>query len=208
MKKIIIMLVTQLVLGNTLYAQRTQIGLKGGVNFSYLHTQGAAAMKVLAGFNNGFFVRLPLLKRWSFQTEIYYTIKGADITYNTPFADGTVRYIFSYIEMPLMFVVQIMPHFNIQAGTYIAFLLDSEVKNRSGIHLFNYGQHIHTRDYNRFDAGMVLGAGFDIGVFGFGARYSYGIVKVGKERDWVGHSYRFPDARNSGYAISISYSFN
>lgn len=204
-----IMLVTLLSLSNTsLYAQRTRIGLKGGINFTFLHTQDAADMKMLPGFNNGFFVRIPLVKRWSFQPEIYYTTKGADITYNTAFADGTARYKFSYIEIPLMLVAHITPHFNIQAGPYVAFLLDSEVKNRSGVHLFNYGQHIQTRDYNRFDAGMVLGAGFDIGAFGVGARYSYGIVKVGKERDWVGHTYRFPDTRNSGFATYISYSFN
>lgn len=207
MKKIIIVLVTLLLLSSTLYAQRAQIGLKGSVNFFYLHTQGAAAMKMLPGFNNGFFIRMPLVKRWSFQPEIYYTTKGADITYNTAFADGTARYKFSYIEMPLMLVAHLSPHFNIQAGPYVAFLLDSEVKNRSGVHLFNYGEHIRTRDLNRFDAGIVLGAGFDIGAFGFGASYNYGFIKVGKERDFPGYTYRFPDARNNGLVAYISYSF-
>ncbi len=191
-----------------LYAQRAQIGLKGGVNFSYLHTQDAANRKMLAGFNNGFFARLPLMKRWSFQPEIYYTTKGADITYNTAFADGTVRYKFSYIEMPLLLVAHLSPYFNIQAGAYVAFLLDSDVKNRSVVPLPNYLDSKHTRDFNRIDAGMMLGMGLDLRSFGIGVRYSYGLVKVGKERSFSGNTGRLPDAGNSGINTYISYSFN
>jgi hypothetical protein len=209
MKKIIIALPALLLWSSTLDAQqRAQIGLKGGVNFSYLHTHDAADMSMLAGFNNGFFVRMPLVRRWSFQPEIYYITKGADITYNSPVADGTARYKFSYIEMPLMLVAHITPRFNIQAGPYIAFLLDSEVKNQSDVYLFNYREHIQTSDFNRLDAGIVLGLGFDIGAFGIGARYSYGLIKTGKERDLSGKMYRFPDAGNSSVITYISYSFS
>lgn len=208
MKKIIITLPALLLLCSSLYAQRAQIGLRGGVNFSYLHTRGAADMKMLTGFNNGFFIRMPLVKRGSFQPEIYYITKGADITYNIPFADGTVRYKFSYIEMPLMLVFHITPQFNIQAGPYLACLIDSEVKNQAGVYLFNYREHIHTQDFNRFDAGIVQGISFDIGAFGIGARYSYGFIKAGKEKDFSGKLYRFPDAGNSSIITYISYSFN
>lgn len=206
---ILILIGTMLSAGSTcLYAQRAQIGLKGGVNFSFLHTQDAANRKMLPGFNNGFFARIPLIKKWSFQPEIYYTTKGADITYNTAFTDGTTRYKFSYIEMPLILVAHIRPYFNIQAGTYVAFLLDSEVKTRSGAPLFVYPESINTRDFNRIDAGMILGTGFDIGAFGIGVRYSYGFIKVGKERNFSGSVSRFPDAGNSGISTYIAYSFN
>jgi hypothetical protein len=209
MKKIIIALPALLLWSSTLHAQqRAQIGLKGGINFSYLHAKDAANMKMLPGFNNGFFVRMPLVKRWSLQPEIYYITKGADITYKTPFADGTARYKFSYIEMPMMLVAHIAPQFNVQAGPYVAFLLDSEVKNQSDVNLFNYREHIQTRDFNRFDVGVMLGVGFDIGAFGIGARYSYGFIKAGKERDFSGMPYRFPDAGNSSVITYISYSFS
>jgi len=209
MNRILILIGIMLLPGSTgLYAQRAQIGLKGGVNFSSLHTQDAAGRKMLPGFNNGFFARLPLMKKWSFQPEIYYTTKGADLTYNTTVADGTVRYKFSYVEMPLILVAHIKPYFNIQGGAYVAFLLDSEVKNRSGVALFNYERVLHRRDFNRMDAGMMLGIGFDLGAFGTGLRYSYGFVKVGKERSSSGNILRFPDAGNSGISTYIAYSFN
>lgn len=208
MRKILLILVMLLLINLALYAQPAQIGLKGGVNFSYMSAAGATHMKMLPGFNNGFFARISMQKRWSIQPEVYYTAKGADITYNTDFADGTARYKFSYIEMPVMLVAHVTPYFNVQAGPYVAVLLDSEVKNRSGVHLFNYGAHIHTRDFNRIDAGMMLGTGFDIGALGIGVRYCQGFIKAGKERDFSGNMIRFPDATNRGIVTYISYSFN
>jgi hypothetical protein len=57
-----------------------------------------------------------------------------------------------------------------------------------------------------FDYGLVAGAGLDFNIFSLGIRYEYGMKPVGKERSFLGQSYRIPDARNSTIQLYLSIS--
>jgi hypothetical protein len=203
MKKSILLFTTSILFIFALYipckAQKTnspQFGVKGGVNFSNLYTSDAETNKMMAGFNVGLFSKMPLTDNIAFQPELYFTTKGAEVTYNNAFVDGTARFKLNYIEMPLLFVINVTENFNIHAGPYAAYLISGKVKNESNIHLFDFEENINADDYNRIDAGIAAGACFDFRSVSFGARYSYGLTKVGKEKTFLGTTYTFPDANN------------
>lgn len=185
------------------------VGLKGGVNFSNLYTDDDEKQKTLIGFNAGLFAKLPIARFISIQPELYFTTKGAEITYNNPLVAGAGRFRYNYIEMPILLVINLNENFNIHGGPYAAYMVSGDVTNRSNVSLFNFEDNINTDDYNRFDVGAAVGAGIDIGSVGIGARYSYGVNKVGKERNYFGTtSYTFPNAHNSVASIYLTISLN
>jgi len=199
------------VLNTSVNAQESlaqKFGIKGGINFSNLNTKDAKDNKMLTGFNLGLFAKLPLSSDFAIQPEIYFTAKGAQVTYNGTFVDGTARFNLNYLEMPLLLVVNVTDNINFHFGPYISYMLDSKVKNVSNVNLFNFENNIKTEDYNRFEAGIAAGAGIDIGALSLGARYTYGFTKVGKERTFMGTSYTFPDAKNGVASVYISFSLS
>lgn len=82
------------------------------------------------------------------------------------------------------------------------------LKNESNVNLFNFENNLTTEDYNRFEAGIAAGAGIDIGALSLGARYTYGLTKVGKERTFMGTAYTFPDANNGVAIIYVLFSLS
>lgn len=187
----------------------SRIGLKGGVNFTNLYTDDADKEKMLFGFNAGLFAKLPITSFIAIQPELYFITKGAEVTYNNPFVQGAARFRYNYLELPILVVVNVNENFNLQAGPYAAFMLSGDVKNQSSTSLFDFEKNINTDDYNRFEFGLCAGAGIDIGAIGLGARYSYGINKVGKESTYLGTTtYTFPDAHNGVISLFMTLSLN
>ncbi|MFI5218873.1 MAG: porin family protein [Bacteroidia bacterium] len=185
-----------------------RFGIKGGVNFSSLYTKDVEETKMRTGFNVGLFAKLPLTDYFAVQPELYYTTKGAEITYNNTFVNGTAGFHLNYIEVPLMFVGNITANFNIHAGPYAAFLISGKVKNESNIDFFDFEENIDTDDYNTFEAGLAIGAGIDLKAVSLGVRYNHGLTNVGKERTFLGTTYTFPDATNGVINLYISLSLN
>jgi len=184
-----------------------RFGIKGGINFTNLYAQDVDDSKMATGFNVGLFAKLPITNMVSLQPEIYYTAKGGEVTYKGAFAVGTVRFDLDYIEVPLLLVVNITEKFNFHAGPYAAFLIRGKVNNESGVTLFNF-EDLDTGDFNTFEAGVAVGAGIDFKAVSFGARYNYGLTNVGKEREFFGTNYTFPDAKNGVINLYISLALN
>ncbi len=181
------------------------IGLKGGLNFSDLYTSDAQKDRMLVGFHAGVYAQLPITRRISIQPELYYTTKGAEVTYNNVFVQGVARYHFNYIELPILLSVNLVENFNLQFGPYIAYLVNGKTTNESSnSNSFDFEKNLNTDDYNRFDAGITLGGGIDIGALGLGVRYCYGLTTVGKERTYLGQPYTLPDSKNGVIAFYLS----
>jgi hypothetical protein len=181
-----------------------QVGVKGGLNLSNLYTSDATSSDMIAGFNLGVFTKLPVTNMLAFQPEIYVSTKGASITYNNLFVDGTAKFNLTYIEVPFLCVVNVTRLVNIQFGPYVAYLVDGKVTNVANINLFNFEQNINVNDYNRLDAGLVLGAGFDVGSITMGARYNYGMTKVGKTKTFLGTTTTVPNSTNGVINFYVS----
>jgi hypothetical protein len=77
-------------------------GFKGGLNFSNLYTDNVDDNNVLTGFNAGLYAKFPITNSVSIQPEISYTTKGAELSYNNAFANGTATFKTNYIEVPVL----------------------------------------------------------------------------------------------------------
>ena len=66
----------------------------------------------------------------------------------------------------------------------------------ANVHLLDLEKNITMSNYNRIDAGLVLGVGVEAHSITMGVRYSYGLTKVGRERALLGQSYTIPNASN------------
>jgi hypothetical protein len=184
-----------------------KFGIKGGVNFSNLYTDNVDDNNVLTGFSVGLFAKLPITGSIAIQPEIYYTTKGAEVIYNNAFVDGTARFKLNYIEVPVLLVANVTKNFNIQVGPYASYLVSGKTTNESNGGTFDFQNNLDANDFNRLDAGIAGGIGIDLESVSFGARYNYGLTKVGKERDYSGTTYTFPDAKNSVLNFYAAFSF-
>ena len=186
-------------------ATYVKFGFKGGVNFSNMYTENVDDSNVLTGFIAGIFAKLPVSTNVAIQPELYYTTKGSEVVYNNAFASGTAKFRVNYVEMPVLLVVNLSEVFNFQIGPYVGYLLDGEVTNESSSPIFNFEDNIDPDEFNKIDAGVAAGIGLDFGTIGIGARYNYGLTKVGKERTYSGTSYIFPDGKNSVLSFYATY---
>lgn len=177
-------------------AETFKLGVKGGINVANLYTSDESNSDMIAGFNLGVFARLPLSDVMTIQPELYVTTKGASITYNSLFVDGTVKFNLTYLELPVVCIVKLSQHINIQFGPYVSYLVDGKVSNMSNVQLFNFEQNINVNNYNRIDVGLVAGVGVVVHSITMGVRYNYGFVKVGKEQTFIGTPYTIPNATN------------
>jgi hypothetical protein len=182
------------------------IGFKGGVNFSNLYTDNVDDNNVLTGFNAGLYAKLPVTNNIAIQPEIYYTTKGAEVVYNNAFANGTAQFKVNYVEVPVLLVMNLTDNFNIQFGPYAAYMVSGKTTNNSN--LFASEGELDTDDFNKFDAGLAAGVGIDFELLNFGVRYNYGLTKVGKERNYNGTNYTYPDAKNSVLNFYVGFALN
>ena len=193
-----------------LQAQETksvQFGIKGGLNLSSLNSSDGSTSDMLLGFNLGVFNKLPITSFLAIQPEFYVTTKGSQVTYNNLFVDGTAKFNLTYLEIPVLCVVNVTKLLNVQFGPYAAYMIDGKVTNVGNVNLFNFEQNINVNDYNRIDAGVVLGAGLEVGNITMGARYNLGMTKVGNTKTLLGSDYTVPDARNGVVNFNLAIAF-
>lgn len=182
-----------------------RFGVKGGLNISNMYTKDVQDENTIMGFHGGLFLKLPINSVLAFQSELLYTMKGSELTYNS-FISGKASFSLNYIEMPLLAVINVTQNFNIHGGVYLASLTGVKITNKSNVDLFNFENDMKKSDFEMYDYGLVAGAGLDLNRVSLGVRYEYGLKPVGKERSFLGQSYRFPDAKNSTIQLYLSIS--
>lgn len=181
-------------------------GFKGGLNFSNLYTDQVDDNNVLTGLYAGLYAKFPIAKGIAIQPEISYTTKGAELVYNNAFANGTAKFNVNYIEVPVLLVMNITDNFNVHVGPYAAYMVSGKTETDSNI--FSSQNQLDTNDFNKFDAGIAGGLGVDLDALNFGVRYNYGLTNVGKERNYAGTDYTFPDAKNSVLSVYVGLRLN
>ena len=187
---------------------KLKIGAKGGVNFSNLYADTVDDKNVLIGFNAGLFAKLPITSFIAVQPEVYYTTKGSEMVYNNAFVSGTAKFNLNYIEVPVLVVINLTNNFNLHAGPYLGFLINGKVKNDSNANAFDFENNINNDDFNKIDAGLAVGLGMDADKLSVGVRYSYGMTTVGKQREFNGTEFTFPDGKNSVINLYLGIALN
>lgn len=186
-----------------------KIGIKGGVNLSNYYVHDVSDQDLKTAFHIGVFFKSPINDQVSLQPEILFSQKGSTLHYNNAFASGTMDLTTNYIDVPILFRVDIVPGFYISAGSYVSFLLNATVKDTDPNGSTKFEDELDKTDFNEFDWGVAGGLGFEIGAFNIGARYNYGLVTVGKEQtNILGQTSRYPDGKNSVGQVFIGFAFN
>jgi hypothetical protein len=90
-------------------------------------------------------------------------------------------------------------------GPYASYLVSSKVTNVNNVS-FNFEDNIQSGDFNKFDTGLMAGFGIDVKSVEIGVRYNFGLLKVGKDKTYLGTNYIFPDGKNSAINAYVSYS--
>jgi hypothetical protein len=104
------------------------LGLR--VNFSNLYTDNVDD-NVLTGFNAGLYAKFPLQIPFPYNLK-YHTTKGAELSYNNAFANGTATFKTNYIEVPVLPVFNLTNALNVHAGPYAAYMV-SKTTNDSNL---------------------------------------------------------------------------
>ena len=199
-------------LSNTTQAQtdsstKTQFGIKGGVNFSNIYNEDVDDNNMLTSFNAGVYATFPLSDFIAIQPEVLYSVKGAQLTYDNAFATGEAKFKLNYIEVPVLAKFNVTKNLNIHAGPYFAYLVDAQVKNETEGGSFDFEENFNNDDFNKFDAGISAGLGLEFDSLGFGARYNFGMTKIGKETNIGGTTYS-PDGKNSSLSVYATFRIN
>ena len=158
-----------------------KFGFKAGVNLSNLYNIEVNDNNMRVGFNVGVYGKFPVSKGVSIQPELLYTTKGAKLDYtNFTLGQGEYRFNLNYLELPVTAVFNVAKNFNIHLGGYAAYLTNVNITDVNDNGTINEIADLRSNDFNRVDAGLVGGLGFDISNLTIGARYNYGLVDVGK----------------------------
>jgi hypothetical protein len=187
--------------------KQLQFGLITGLNLSDLYSNDAIS-NLNAGFNAGGFVRLAVTNTITIEPELYLSTKGTSVVYNSLLVVNTANLNLTYLEMPAICILNVTSLINFQIGPYVSYLLAAQVKDVSNFNLFNFQQSLNTDNYNRLDAGVVVGVGLDVKSITMGLRYNLGLIPVGKNQQLLGLNYNMADARNGVMNFYLAIGFN
>jgi hypothetical protein len=158
-----------------------KFGAKAGVNLANLYADNVDDENMKLGLNIGLFAKVPLSRGFSIQPELLYSSKGAKLNYNNILlGKGEYRFNLNYVELPVLGVINIAKNINIQAGGYVSYLASANIKDMDSDGTVNNIKDLNAENFNRFDYGLVGGAGIDVQLFTIGVRYNYGLKEVGE----------------------------
>ncbi|MBA4166491.1 MAG: PorT family protein [Chitinophagaceae bacterium] len=184
----------------------SKFGIKGGVNLTNLYVNDVSDEHMKVGFNAGVFAKLAVARGFSIQPELLYTVKGAKENYNNFLqGNGEYRFNLNYIELPLLAVINIGKNFNIHAGGYAAYLVSANIKDVNSNGTINGATDLNEDNFQRWDAGLAGGLGFDIQNLSIGARYNYGLAEIGKSGNLSGELTK--NSKNAGLSIYLGLAF-
>ena len=168
-----ILLCTGLILSVTAVKAQPNAGLKGGVNYTSL--SGYEGDRRLS-FHAGFFVEIPLSKKWTVQPELLYSGEGQHYILSeggegTQGEEKTIT--LGYVSLPVMLRVSLNSKFYLEAGPQFAVLAVAHSKG-FGIDGLNV-----KRSFKNSQLGLNMGTGISlsqqIGLYG---RYYFGMTDI------------------------------
>lgn len=206
MKKNILVIAVLMTLGFnlSLKAQKVQVGVKAGLNFSGVSNFGknlnlsdelsganmSLKTKPYVGFHGGLLVRLPVSEKFSVQPEVYYSMQGyaskATVAVSESGFDTTVKvnlnYKLSYIAIPILAQYEVAPGFRLEAGPRIGILTSAKLAAKAGGNSESQDMKEYT---NSIDFSGAIGAHYELSSLplGFYIRYNVGFTDIAKNND-------------------------
>ncbi|HYE55326.1 MAG TPA: porin family protein [Chitinophagaceae bacterium] len=186
MKKIVLVTLTFLLFSGITLAQRSvQFGLKGGANFSTLHSDGNGNADHRTGFHAGALAHIHLGSRFALQPEVMLSAQGAEYSNNR-------KDKVNYINVPVLGQYMFANGLRLQTGPQVGFLTNAESKN--GNVEIDFENSLKNADLSwSFGAGYLTRSGL-----GFDARYNLGLTDISKANG---------DLRNRVWQVGLFYQF-
>ena len=203
MKKIILAVVAVLAFGFT-NAQKTQFGLKGGLNGANqsFSGEGSPSSSSIIGFHIGGFVEVKVSDKFSIQPEVLYSTQGSKFDANVYnggiYYDTKNTFKFAYINIPVMFKYYASEKISLEAGPQIGFLTSSKMETEV------LGQSVtqNVKDFiETVDFGLNIGAEYNFTKkVSAGIRYNFGLANVMNTDDGSNDK-----IKNNVFSVSLGY---
>ena len=185
MKKIILSGIV-LFLGNAIFAQHVEFGLKAGVNISKLVDDADVNANSRAGLNIGGLAHIHLSKEFAVQPEVVFSMQGASY-------DNDAKSTINYINIPVLAQYMFGDGFRVQTGPQLGFL--TSAKSKIGGVTVNSKSSIQSTDFSwSFGAGYITKQHY-----GVDARYNLGISDISKNNSGL---------KNRVWQIGLFYQFS
>lgn len=192
----------------TLKAQDSQVGIKGGVNFSNFYSGEVDDQDMRFSFQGGLFFKAALTEFFAIQPEILYMTKGSTIKYDYPIiGKGEISQKLNYIEVPILAVINLTENLNIHAGPYVSYLLKAKVENESDNSDLDYVNEQDESKFERMDYGLAAGIAIELETLHIGARYDYGLNEIGKNSNDPNEPSINSNMKNSTFSIFVGIGF-
>lgn len=161
---------------NAVKAQGVSSGIKGGLTLSnlYIDEDNLDEENARIGFNVGIYSQMMFSEIVGMQVELLYTTKGTEATY-TGVLNQTIDFRLAYIDLPVLLVLRPAEMFEIHAGPYIGYLIQSEVDFTGTIDGITDIDRDH---FNSFDYGVAAGIAFNFQSVKIGFRYNLGLQEL------------------------------
>jgi len=158
-------------------AQGLGFGVKGGVNISDQNLTGdnAPSMDMRYAGVGGAFVTLPLAPWFGVQAEGLYSMKGAKV--DVQGVQSSIQ--IDYAEIPVLGWVRFASRYHVSGGPSMAFALRARTRSSFG------GTTIEMDaidQVNRFDFGVAMGGGVQLGQLILDGRYTLGLTDIDKDK--------------------------
>ena len=166
----------------TASAQGRTLGVKGGVNLATQRNTGegdGADLQSRVGLVAGMFATLPLFSGLELQPEALFTSKGARVDLEGVEASLVV----DYLEVPALVRLSRRGggrmHYYVAGGPAVGFLLRARTRTKFATST----EEIDIKDeVNRFDFGVAMGGGVEIGSLVIDGRYTLGLQDIDKDK--------------------------
>lgn len=204
MKKALFTLFIILTIFSSAIAQETKFGLKGGLNYAFIHGSDVLDVTPDLKFHAGFIVNIGISDVVGVQPEFVFSVKG--------FGGDNATLDLNYVDVPILLKVKFGDIFSVHAGPQLSYLLSSEYK--SDLIEIDYEEQIQS-----FDLGVA--AGFELELvagLSLGARYSFSVQSIGEEYEiekvdpndatkTIIENVEAPDYKNGLLQVFAAYSF-
>ena len=166
----------------TASAQGRTLGVKGGVNLATQRNTGegdGADLQSRIGIVAGVFATLPLFSPLELQPEVLFSSKGARVD----FEGVETSFVVDYLEVPVLARLSRRGggrmHYYVAGGPSVGFLLRAVTRTKFA----TATEEVDIKDkVNRFDFGVAMGGGVEIGSLVVDGRYTLGLQDIDKDK--------------------------
>lgn len=170
-------------------------------------TDGMVSVKNRTGFYLGGSANIPLSGAISVEPGIYYSQKGYDMEGKLGIkgieflgAGAKAQLQSQYIDVPVLLKAD-LGGFNLFAGPQVSYLMKADLRTTAGvlgINLLNKTIDA-TSQFNKWDAGVTAGIGYQFENISLNASYDYGLTKVDANKS--------VDSYNRGFKVGVGVRF-